>query len=196
MKTFIASTLLLLAVAHSGTAQQVNKTKGTPTFGKTPDYLQKIDQLVFTAPQSLVLADQVPKKRNDAELDSITMRCYIEGKKDTIITVARSIRTISQYWIKSMELLKDDEANKRYGEAARKGIILMTLAKGAELLNLIQLFNKYNISKKDRQLPLYVDGLAVNLPQAVVFTSTSITAIKKTTAKDGKTFILNIETAD
>src|SRR4051812_13268499 len=113
MKTFIASTLLLLAIACSGTAQQVNKTKGTPTFGKIPDYLQKIDQSVFTEPQPLVLADQVPKKRNDAELDSIMMRCYIEGKKDTVITVARSIQTISQYWIKSMEILRDDEASKR-----------------------------------------------------------------------------------
>jgi hypothetical protein len=157
--------------------------------------LRKIDLPAFTDPQPLVLADHGPKNHNYSELDSITMRCYIEGRKDTVITVARSIQVIDQYWIKSMEILKDDEANQRYGEAARKGIILLTLAKGAELLNLTQMFDKYKISKKDRQLPLYIDNATANLPQTIVFASTIITAVKKTTAKDGKTLILNMEIA-
>ena len=195
MKTFIVSTLLLLSAGYGGFGQ-INKTKGKPTFAQTPDYLQKIETPIFYATPSANVAYRAPENHQRPNTESILMRCDIDGKKDTILTVARSINFIDQYSIKSMEIFKGDEAIRGYGAAAQKGIILMTLIKGTALLNLSQLFDKYEIGKKDRRKQLYVDGTKAILPPALVYSAAKITSIKKIKSKDEKTFILNMETAN
>jgi hypothetical protein len=60
--------------------------------------------------------------------------------------------------IDSLSVLNNEQAVRKYHERGNYGVIIIKLKKGANMLTLTQLFQKYKIKKNDRMLPLCVDS--------------------------------------
>lgn len=63
--------------------------------------------------------------------------------------------------IEDITILKDRESLMKYGDKAKHGVIEIKMNKKVKLVQLSSLFNKFQIHRKDRLLPIYVKGKKV-----------------------------------
>jgi hypothetical protein len=78
----------------------------------------------------------------------------------------------SQENIASMEILKDEMADDKYGVAGKNGVIIITLTQGIQIYQLNTLLDKHNIGKKYRKLPLYIDSTLTRNTTSIFYLST------------------------
>jgi len=73
-------------------------------------------------------------------------------------TVMPQLGLIEQSDIVQMEILKDKMADEQFHEKGKNGVIIITLKKETDLLTMDQLFDRFNIKKKFKNLPLFLNN--------------------------------------
>jgi len=113
---------------------------------------------------------------------------YLDG-----ITTAY-LSTIKQSSIQSMEVWKDSKSVEKFGEKGKNGVIQITLSDTTILATTDELFKKFNIKKRYRKLPVYVDNIQIPNPSKTFFEASTIKSITVTTYAGARQNIINIFT--
>ena len=71
--------------------------------------------------------------------------------------------------IQSLDIPNKSVWRDKFGERAKTGVIIFTLKPGIELLTINQLFDKFNIAKRKRKLPVYIDSAIAYKPEIALF---------------------------
>jgi hypothetical protein len=124
-------------------------------------------------------------KNPEANLNSPLYILNIKGKEFIFRNAIQTGSLMNQYQIKSMEVWKDSKTTARFGDKGKNGVIEITLTDSAKLINLKELLANFNIAKKDRKLPVYVDSTIVQYPKELILDPTSVKAL--TIATDTET---------
>lgn len=94
------------------------------------------------------------------------------------------MKAISSKDISLMHVWRGQEAIDHYGEKAQNGAIVVSLMHTENLLTGEQLFEKYNISKKDRVLPVHVDNIIIANNAELYFSADRIASVNIVSEKN------------
>lgn len=94
--------------------------------------------------------------------------------------------------IQSVDIPNRDEWSAKFGERVKPGIVIVTLKPGAELTTLNQLFDKFNIAKHNRKLPVFIDSAIAYKPEIALFQLKKIKKILINKDKETRMKYINI----
>jgi TonB-dependent SusC/RagA subfamily outer membrane receptor len=70
--------------------------------------------------------------------------------------------------IERMDIFKGPEAQARYGDKGKNGVILIHTKPNTSLLRLAEIFDQFHISPSDRQLRVCINDLLITDPKLIV----------------------------
>lgn len=88
-------------------------------------------------------------------------------KNSPLVVVENQFSTLATFkvnpdHIKSINVVKAENAISQYGEKAKNGALEITLKDEVQLLTLEALFNQYHLSEEDKKLPIVLNKRFVN----------------------------------
>jgi len=106
------------------------------------------------------------------------------------------LNLIDQGSISSMNILKDKHTTDLYGAKAKNGVIIISLIQGTEILQENKLLDKYNIDRKFRKLPVYIDSTLTGRSDNMFYVSKKINAVTVAEEKETGMKYISILTND
>lgn len=130
---------------------------------------------------------------------AITYSCLGQGKldKDTSgfnkkpLIVINSSKSIQQETY-NISMEANDISSIEVLKNSKNGVILITLKPDIEMLTINQLFDKYNIAKRKRILPIFIDSAIMYKPEMALFQLKTIKNILIQKEKETKLKYINI----
>ncbi|HTE00932.1 MAG TPA: hypothetical protein VK668_16690 [Mucilaginibacter sp.] len=92
------------------------------------------------------------------------------------VVKSTSMFYVSPMAIDSISVYKDAKTTEQYGLGAKNGVILIKLKQGTRLINLNQLYDKFNI--RERGFPVYIDSAIAYHPKGIYLQSGYIKSAK------------------
>lgn len=180
MRKYILSILLASVISGDLFAQSndVSTPQKATAFPTNLDFSNKYNNAVLTPFYHHSL-------NKDTSGPSQKPLYFIKIQGDNILfKTLPTLNLIGQEDITSMEVLKDKTTIDTYGEKAKNGVIIISLARGTEILQENKLLDKYNIDNRFRKLPLFVDSTLTQRSAEMVYVSTKIKSLTVANEKE------------
>jgi hypothetical protein len=119
-----------------------------------------------------------------ASLKSQTTHTPINDNINDALVLVGKFRTDMKHFIinskqvQSVQVLKDKTAVALYGESGKKGVIIFTPKKSANLLKLKDILNKYKIADKDRHLRISLNEEFLPAPEKILIEDSEIKGVE------------------
>jgi hypothetical protein len=186
MKTILVFTLIV-TMSLVGYARQIYQNN-------VPDYLKKMDAPIVVQHRvdKLPMPSNLDKENfnNDtsgfAKAPLMVLKINTSGK---LVKSFPSLDFLKQEDIASMEILPDKKADSLYGARGKHGVIIIALVPTVKTYTMQQYLEHYNISRKNRQLPIYLDYNLLSNTDGMLITKGDTKTVTVEKTSDGKQYI-------